>query len=527
MSYLTKHLNLQQLILTLASLSALVMLFNTTAASYQVQRKQLVDNTLESNRVYASKLAQTTQYFISESKQQLAYSAAHLGQHANDIRMQQVEVERLKRQSNSFSSVVVIDSSGVVRATAPDMPTLQGTRLTSASNKLALELQSPLISSPFVAPTGNLIVTISHPIFDKNGSYSGYLTASVHLEEQNVLHSLLGTHFYRDGSYLCVVGRDGTLLYHPERERIGESAIRNVAVQAVIQGRAGALQATNSHGIQMLAGFAPVPEVGWGIVAQRPLASTLAPLGGLVSNVMWKAAPLSILSLVLIWFFSRRIATPLWQLARAAQPTDVADSISRTRAINAWYFEAAQLKSAVLISFQDLNDRIGKLDLAALTDPLTRIYNRRGLERSLSELGLSGMEFGVITIDVDHFKSINDRFGHEVGDLVIAEVARRMRGNARPEDILCRHGGEEFIILLPGTDSIDTVKVAERLRNAIADHQFPVAGRVTISAGASHFPETEIDADLVIRQADKALYSAKRAGRNQVILYRKHGQSKE
>lgn len=521
----SRQLNLQRLILALATLSALVMLGNAVWASYQVQRKQLIDSTLEANRVYANKLAQTTQHFVLSAQQQLASSAAHIGRHLDQPSTPDEEAERLKQQTDSFNSVAVVDAAGVVKAASPAMPELQGKALTSAANKQALERRSPLVSDPFIAPTGNLVVTISHPVFDAKGAYAGYVTASIHLKEKNVLHTLLGTHFYRDGSYLYVVGRDGKLLYHPEPNRVGESAIRNEVVRAVSQGRAGALHTVNSHGVHMLAGFAPVPAVGWGVVAQRPLEATLAPLGGLMSTVLRNAAPLGVLSLVLIWFFSRSISAPLWQLAKNVQAKDVSEAISKVRLVNSWYFEAAQLKRAVLVSFRTFSERIGKLDVAALTDPLTQLYNRRGLERALSEFSRSGAHFGVIAFDVDHFKAVNDRYGHSVGDDVIAGLAHCMRANARPQDVLCRFGGEEFLMLLPGVDARGAVLVAERLRKAIEEHAFPAVGQVTISAGVSHFPDTEGDADLAIRQADKALYRAKDAGRNQVVLYQKRSRS--
>lgn len=525
MAPLSRHFNLQRLILALATLSALMMLGNALWASFQVQRKQLIDNTLEANRVYANKLAQTTQHFVLSAQQQLAYGAERMGSRLGVEGAEADEADRLRRQTDSFNSIAIVDADGVVRATSPAMPQLDGKRLTSAANEDALARRSPFVSDPFVSTAGNLIVTISHPVFDEAGVYNGYVAASIRLKQKNVLHSLLGTHFYRDGSYLYVVGRDGRLLYHPDTRRIGESARGNEAVQAVCSGRTGALQVTNSAGIQMLAGYAPVPAVGWGVVAQRPLDATLVPLGGLMSTVLRNAAPLGLLSLGFIWFFSRRISSPLWQLASNAQTRDIAEAMARVRAVNAWYFEAAQLKKAVLVSFRQLSERIDELDMASLTDPLTQLFNRRGLDRALNGLTDSGTPFGVITFDVDHFKQVNDLYGHDAGDRVIVDLAQCLRANARPQDVLCRYGGEEFLVLLPDVDANVAVKVAERLRRSIEAHPFPLVGQVTISAGVSHCPDTESAPDLAIRQADKALYQAKSAGRNRVILYRKRSRS--
>ncbi|MCD4514328.1 sensor domain-containing diguanylate cyclase [Brucella pseudogrignonensis] len=520
-----RYLNLQRLIISLTTLFTLVMLANAIWASYQVQRQQLIDNTLEANQAYANKLGQITQNFVLSTQQQLAYSARNIGRNIYRTSTFKEEADRLREQSDSFNSVIVVDAAGVVRATSPEILEIVGKVLTSAANNEALEHRSPVVSDPFLSATGKLVVTISHPIFTENKKYEGYITASIYLKEMNVLYSLLGTHFYRDGSYLYVVGQDGKLLYHPESTRIGESAIRNEAVRAVSEGQSGALHTINSHGIEMLAGFAPVPAVGWGIVAQRPLSVTLAPLGQLMSTMLWNAAPLGILSLVLIWLFSRSISMPLWQLAKNAETGDVGEAISQVKAVNSWYFEAAQLKKAVLVSFRTLSERIGELDIATLTDPMTQLTNRRGLERALNQFERSGKPFGIIAFDMDNFKSINDRYGHTTGDQVIVELAHCMRANARPQDILCRFGGDEFLMLLPEIDADAVLVVAERLRKAIESHVFPSVGNVTISAGVSHYPETEDDPDRAIGQADKALYLAKSQGRNRVASYQKYNQT--
>lgn len=516
-----RQVNLQRLILALAALSALVMLGNALWASHQVQRQQLIDKSLEANRVYAHSLAQTTQHFVLNAQRQLAVGAERLSRQLGDPSVHDEQVDRIKQQTDAFNSVISVNAQGVVVGASPALPELQGKALTSAANRQALQQRVPMVSDPFVAHTGNLVVTLSHPVFDGNGDYAGYITASIHLRDPNVLHALLGTHPYEDGSYLYVVSRDGTLLYHPEPDRVGQPATRNAAVDAISQGRAGALHSHNRHGVHMLAGFAPVPAAGWGIVAQRPIDAAVAPLGSLMATVLRNAAPLGVLSLLLIWLCSRRIASPLWQLAEHAQDRDLGTAITRVKAVNAWYYEAAHLKQAVLVSFRNLSERIGILDQATLTDPLTHLLNRRGLERALSALTASGVPFGVITLDVDHFKDVNDQHGHDVGDQVIAGIAQCMRSNARPQDVLCRLGGEEFLALLPEVGAETALQVAERLRSVVEAHPFPTVGHVSISAGVSHFPETQADPDLAIRQADKALYRAKHGGRNKAVLYRR------
>src|SRR5690606_33043514 len=106
--------------------------------------------------------------------------------------------------------------------------------------------------------------------------------------ERNILANVLERHFHQDGSHLYVVDRNGTLIYHPEAERVGENITGNPVIEAVLDGRLGAETLRNSKGVDMLAGFAPVTRAGWGVVAQRPRADTLAGLDGLMLEVFMR-----------------------------------------------------------------------------------------------------------------------------------------------------------------------------------------------------------------------------------------------
>lgn len=158
-----------------------------------------------------------------------------------------------------------------------------------------------------------------------------------------------------------------------------------------------------------------------------------------------------------------------------------------------------------------------ELQRAAETDPLTGLLNRRGLRQWVGT-GAPGAAYAVLIGDVDHFKRINDDQGHDVGDAVLIEVARRLRQAIRPDDEAARWGGEEFLIVLPGADSAAAMQVGERLRECIALSPFGDAAlTVTLSLGvAVVLPEQGFDA--VVQAADQALLQAKRSGRNRVLF---------
>ncbi len=166
----------------------------------------------------------------------------------------------------------------------------------------------------------------------------------------------------------------------------------------------------------------------------------------------------------------------------------------------------------------------------SLIDTLTGVNNRRFFEQRLGEeidrAGRSGEPLACLFLDIDHFKRINDSFGHQVGDLVLAEVASQIRSQLRNNDVLARYGGEEFVALLSSANAQRAIEVAERIRRRIEGHRITDHnGRtiaVTLSIGVAEYdptqasPMTEIDQQRFLELADQALYTAKRSGRNRV-----------
>lgn len=162
----------------------------------------------------------------------------------------------------------------------------------------------------------------------------------------------------------------------------------------------------------------------------------------------------------------------------------------------------------------------------AVTDALTGLYNRRYLETHLSQLmehaANRGKPLAILTLDVDFFKAVNDTHGHDAGDRVLQEIAGRIRANIRNIDLACRTGGEEFVIVLPGTDIQTAERVGERIRRSVATRAFNANAdchlTVTASVGIAALNGFDDKVDDLLKRADQALYQAKREGRNRVIL---------
>jgi diguanylate cyclase (GGDEF)-like protein len=194
------------------------------------------------------------------------------------------------------------------------------------------------------------------------------------------------------------------------------------------------------------------------------------------------------------------------------------------------WFRAACLASGLLvggfaygiarITLFRANQRLSQL---ATLDMATGLANQRRFISVLRTELSRGRRFGhpvsLIIADLDHFKAINDTYGHLVGDEALASVARSLRMGIRPYDLACRIGGEEFAIVLPATTKDTATEIADRLRVAIAETDGENLPRVTVSLGVATFPGDADGADLLIKRADDAMYEAKRLGRDVVARW--------
>jgi len=175
------------------------------------------------------------------------------------------------------------------------------------------------------------------------------------------------------------------------------------------------------------------------------------------------------------------------------------------------YLEIEQ-KQAELLS---MNATLVEL---SVTDKLTGLKNRRffqeKLEEQLSNYEKSASPFSLFILDIDHFKKVNDTFGHQVGDEVLAQLAQLLKNQARSLDIVARYGGEEFVVILPETDQNEAKAIAEQLRQAVEQAKWQT-GRITVSVGIATAIKTDNETT-ILQRADKALYASKENGRNHV-----------
>ena len=181
-------------------------------------------------------------------------------------------------------------------------------------------------------------------------------------------------------------------------------------------------------------------------------------------------------------------------------------------------------KTLHLITFDEITNeyvKIKELEHMASTDTLTKLFNRSKLNDVLEkEMALStaiSSPLSIIFIDIDHFKNVNDTYGHDVGDKVLVAIAKIISSSTRIGDIAARWGGEEFMITLQATDAANASILAEKLRVSVETFTFPIVGQLTISLGVTEYMNNESE-EKFIKRVDSALYEAKESGRNRVVM---------
>lgn len=509
------RVDLRRLILWMCLFFVFLALGNSLHAAYQVQRGLLLQHSLDTNHAYAGKLAQATNSFLESSAQTLEAAALDVTDSRLDPAATQREFDQLASVTDTFNTIIAVDLSGKVFAAKPESTFLVDTHLSAPQARELLNAKDDTeISAAFKGPDGRWLSIITHPVFSPNGSYAGFVGGAVHLQNDSALQSALGKLHYQDGSYFYIVDETGTVVYHPQQDLIGSSFKDKKPVLAVLRGETGTQRTNDAESNDLLVSYAPIPFANWGVVAQRPTEIALSNLNELLLRTLYYSLPVFVVSLLVIWWLARCIAHPLRELAEVAASLDNRAGFSRIRFINGWYVEAAMIRKGLMQSFSAVGKQIRKLHQEGTTDPLTGVINRRGLDAAIEKLAQTAQNVAVVMVDIDHFKAVNDKYGHAVGDKVLQTITALITAEARREDVVARMGGEEFIILLPEAGIDPARRFAERLRSTIEQTDFDNAGNVTISIGVACYPAHGADVHDSLAQADAALYRAKAAGRN-------------
>jgi diguanylate cyclase (GGDEF)-like protein len=511
--------SLATLLTGLVSLTVLLTLSILIIASYQSNKQALYDTTLTLNYSSATKMSQTMDSLFKSMRSSLKYTAATLSNssHLSSEDMLQ-HLELARNNSNYFNSLVAVDENGIVRSVSPQSAGSIERTVTTEAAKEALALRKSYLSKAYYSANGRLIVFMSEPVFDRSGTYRGFLGGTIYLQQDNILNMIFGSNNTEEtGSYMYVVGSDGYLLFHPDKSRLGEDVNANTVVQKLVQGKSGYGPVINLKGVHLLAGYSSVPENGWGIAVVSPLSAVQEQLNLQIRTILLYTLPAFILLLLAVIWFARRLASPFVSLANLVSRMG-RGRVNPPEVKHHWNREADLLAKTISLALTYINKQTDQLTRDAMTDPLTGLHNRRTLEKLMNNWTVNQIPYSLVMIDIDKFKTINDTYGHLVGDEVLKHLAQIISLTIRSSDECCRYGGEEFVVLLARHSVEEAYIVAERIRIAVENSDAGIGKPVTISLGIAHYPSQTDSIETLFTLADQALYKAKGSGRNRTII---------
>lgn len=508
-----KGIKIRTMIILLVLMTALCTTIVNWYSSIHAQKATITDHYLDYNLHYATKIAHSTNEQFSAMKQNLKVLSEIIGK--EDFLQEDLDNWR-QANIHYFNSMFTTDSEGVVQLMSPlDIPDIKvkpGVKIVTDLMKKTLREQKPFISAPYAAQSGNLVLLVSYPIFDNAGDYKGVIDGTIYLEKDNALKNLMKKHMFNDGTAVFVVDQSGRIIYHPDSSRINESLANHPLVAKVMTGKNGAEQISSSRGEQYFTGYAYIESTGWGVITQTPISVTEEPLNALTTDIIFHGLPFLLLILLIASIFTHNLAKPLNVLAtyseeaiRYKKTPDI--EISTKSRI----YEVRQLYKHIQSHFHLLNSQLQK-------DGLTGLANRRTFDIHVKQLFSQGQPFSLIMLDIDHFKAVNDCYGHLVGDDVLRFLSQIMTESSRGDDLCYRFGGEEFAFILKNNTTNEAYILAERLRKKIAATPCPTGKTITISLGISSYNKEDASPEDVIQRADYALYQSKQKGRNKTTI---------
>ena len=381
--------------------------------------------------------------------------------------------------------------------------------------------------------SGKPICFFSAPVFDATGKFDGVVFLTIRVGE---LDAWMRGSFVPDIQGLVLCDANGTVLAPASAVAGGENgAVAKISAQLLELKESGQVF-VNEEGTRMVGASLDVGKGGWKLIYFQSVDRILTSYRWQTLSVSLGALCAILLVMPFILRFCRSIEAPLEELTAYALELRKNDY-----AVTGKLHSHKNMPSEIRILFDAFTvmsfrvaRQIKNAEAQSLNDPLTGLHNRRFLQITGADFFRKAQAFGhqcsCLMLDIDHFKKINDSYGHNIGDMVLQGVAKIINASVRQADLLVRYGGEEFVVLATCADSRQGEELAQRIRLAVAEHSFVHEGRkfgVTVSIGVAVSDgcdtlDQATSADDSLRQilikADKALYVAKASGRNAVVV---------
>lgn len=533
---------------------------------HQVEQKML-----EKHQLISKSLIEPFTLFVSTRQHSLLALGQELNQLSNDVsvlinpeKKEKYIQHILDRHQKSFGSFVALSYSSKYDSNVDCIST------TDSSNS---ELEKPnysqltltklppipggiiaqdMLSPAFKSTISNKpVVLIRHEILNKHSIVDGIIYAEVSLDQISSICSKIN--FGKLG-HCAIVDQTGHVVAHPKKDWVLEvkDLSKVSVVQKMLAGESGTTEFFSpALKADMVAGFSAIPALGWGVMIPQPKSELTKTLGSFrLNTLVWLAFGV-LVALLVSGLLTRKITRPIQLLIkRTGMSESDPDMVSLGEAPRGTPAEINQLWasfSALLAGLQDSNKEIKRLnkslqqdiDLAttelremnkhlyktSTQDYLTSLSNRRHFTHYLNEVLSNnlGESIGIIVIDIDKFKHINDHFGHEAGDIALVNLTKILKKNVRPQDLLARLGGDEFIVYVSNPTEEMIATLAEKIRSSMEHSTLQLSNqslRLTLSIGTVVQQNNgELSTQALLRFADQAMYHSKTSGRNQVSAH--------
>ncbi len=491
-------------------------------ASIQPAQESLARSIEERYPAAIQRAAASASGWLSAGREELARAAASLGDEAS-----RAALEAILRESDHFEGLALCGAGASARAaagSAPGCPPALG-----AGDAEAGWLPIPLAN-------GVVVPAVSVPVARGDGSK----TFAVGVFERERLVALLAEHAPHPDGAMVVATRGGSVLVttDPKTPKRIEPPAAGHGHERTVR------ESTDSPWRHTLSASHPIDDSGWFVAFEIPFGVAYSPLLALIRRVLL----IDLMSVLALSFVAYRITAAVLKpiellsvgarrVAEGELDLEIPNPGARdeigvlVHAFNHMLQRVRTYQGEIRESNENLRTQNVKLRQAnelleqlSITDGLTKLHNHRffqdQLTREIRRAARSASPLSLLLVDIDDFKSLNDRFGHAAGDELLHGLALIMNAAVRSSDLLARYGGEEFAVLAPGTDLEGAYQLGEKLRTAIAESSFILSDsmrltRVSVSVGISQFKG---DRKEFFDDADRALYRAKAAGKNCVMV---------
>jgi diguanylate cyclase (GGDEF)-like protein len=396
--------------------------------------------------------------------------------------------------------------------------------------------------------TGLSAVNMAYPVIDDHGKVVAVAYAALNLgtfEEQTERRQR--EQAGSAGRVVTFVDYKGVVLaqFPQFRARIGEKVPNPRVLEKVLGQKNGVFTETDLAGETRIyafdsAGINPDGKPVIHVVISTPAKDIYADADRVLRNTAIAIAAVTVLLFLLVWYGTEMFVTRRFRVLLEMTERVRSGDFSARTGFGEGREELTQLGAAfdemareLQNRDQQLQDVLERMRSQAITDELTGLFNRRYLwnmlEAELSRGRRKSAPIAVLLFDIDHFKKLNDQWGHEAGDIVLQSLAQVVRRVVRGTDIVARHGGEEFVVVMPEAGEEVALLRARQLRSRVAEmslsHRGNPLNSITISIGIAISADSSQSGDSLVREADSAMYEAKTRGRDQVVVHRMPGAS--